>query len=241
MLSEIRRRLGSRQAATPRVLDDAIDSIVQMFENSRPGLGDATLHDPRAVAGFLTELYEREAGGVRERIATRQLHLEPAARDELFQRVDQHLRRVLIPAYARLAARFTRRERNDFYWSGEAWHAAERLACGAGGLALGALVVWAPFIPLWSKEWVLIFAAGGLVFPGLRRFLAMRRYEAEINRLVARAEHEVWRMDLAYLTSPASLGLRSPDAEAPAGAADEGQAAGADARTRRIQRIEGGR
>ena len=60
--------------------------------------------------------------------------------------------------------------------------------------------MWAPFVPLWEKEWVIPFALAGLLFPNLRRFVAQRRYQSELNALVARTDNEIWRMDLAYLT-----------------------------------------
>jgi hypothetical protein len=139
---------------------------------------------------------------------------QPAAtREELFHQVDELLRKVLVPAYERIVAPFTLRERNDFYLAPENWHGLERVGWGATGIVLGAFVVWAPFIPIWSKEWVLVFAVGGLVFPTLRRFLALRRYEGDLNRLVARADDEIWRMSLAALTRGTLLSsAAAPDA-----------------------------
>jgi hypothetical protein len=86
----------------------------------------------------------------------------------------------------------------------EALHGFERLGWGAVGVALGAFVVWAPFIPIWSKEWVLVFGVGGLVFPTLRRYLALRHYQSGLNDLVARTDDEIWRLDLGYMTSAAT-------------------------------------
>ena len=75
-------------------------------------------------------------------------------------------------------------------------------------MAIGLFVVWAPFIPLWSKEWVLPFTVGGLVFPELRRWLSMRQYEGELNQLVGRADREIARVDLAYLTDSTAVAER---------------------------------
>jgi hypothetical protein len=44
--------------------------------------------------------------------------------------------------------------------------------------------------------------AVGLVFPNLRTWLALRRYERDLNKLVARADREVSRLDVAYLLNP---------------------------------------
>jgi hypothetical protein len=38
------------------------------------------------------------------------------------------------------------------------------------------------------------------VFPELRRYFALRRYQAELNWLVAHADDEIWRMEMAFLT-----------------------------------------
>jgi hypothetical protein len=79
---------------------------------------------------------------------------------------------------------------------------------GALGIALGSFVIWAPFIPIWSKEWVLPFTIAGLIFPNIRRFLMMRRYERELNQLVSRADREIARIDTAYLTSGDAIEAR---------------------------------
>jgi hypothetical protein len=176
-----------------------VDSLLQTFENSRPGLTEAMLASDE-VQPFFLELYEKEVRPLREKVAQLE-HLSPEERDELFQRVDERIRKVVLPAYARLASGFTPRERNDFYLTGDELHGVERLAWGALGLALGGFVVWAPFIPLWSKEWVLVFGVGGLAFPSLRRYFALRRYQHELDDLVTRTDDEIWRLDLGYLTS----------------------------------------
>jgi hypothetical protein len=115
--------------------------------------------------------------------------------------VDDLIRKVVIPAYVRLAVRFTPRERNGFYLSQEPFHGLERFGWAVAGVAVGALVIFAPFIPLWSKEWIIPFMLGGLVFPNVRRFLMVRQYEGELNRLVAKADDEIARIDSHYLTA----------------------------------------
>ena len=182
-----------------RTLDGFVDSLVQTFENCRPGLTAEMLANG-GVEAFFRDLYEKETRFLRDSIG-RLPHLSKDEQAELLQRVDERIRKVVLPAYARLASHFTPRERNDFYLTPEQFHGVERLAWGALGLALGAFVVWAPFIPLWSKEWVLVFAVGGLVLPTLRRYFALRRYQHDLNDLVARTDDEIWRLDLGFMTS----------------------------------------
>ena len=209
-------RLLSTPVREHRTLEGFVDSLLQTFENSRPGLTAEMLESGR-VEPFFAELYEREVRTLREKIA-HLTHLSTDEQQELFQRVDERIRKVVLPAYARLAASFTPRERNDFYLAPESAHAVERLGWAVLGLLVGAFVVWAPFIPIWSKEWVLVFGIGGFVFPSLRRYLALRRYEHQLNDLVTRTDDEIWRLDLGYLTSAwerGSLGAAATAVESP--------------------------
>jgi len=202
-------------ARAGNALGGFVDSLLQGFENRRAGLADeAARAGGPAAAQFFAHLYEKEAPRLREAIALPEASLPEASRVALGQQVDELMRKVVVPAYARLAAPFTGRERNGFYLVPEAWHNLERLGWAVGGMLLGAFVVWAPFIPMWDKEWVLPFALGGLFFPNLRRVVALRRYQNELNRLVARADDEIWRMELACLTG------RAPEA-APASEEEE--------------------
>ncbi len=179
-----------------------IDTMLQTFENCRPGLTDETIRGGEdRVRAYFAQIYEKELPRLRDGVALVRPHLSSRASGSFYSEVDALVRTVVIPAYARLATQFTRRERNDFFLVPERWRLAERVGWAAAGTLVGAFVVWAPFIPLWSKEWVLPFFVVGILFPALRRYLAMRRYEDEINKLVARADGEVRRMDLAYLTS----------------------------------------
>ncbi len=192
-------RLFSSPVREHQTLEGFVDSLLQTFENSRPGLTPAML-ERGGVEAFFAELYELEVRSLREKIA-HLTHLSKDEQQELFQRVDDRIRKVVLPAYARLAAGFTPRERNDFYLAPESLHGIERVGWAVLGLLVGGFVVWAPFIPIWSKEWVLVFGIGGFVFPSLRRYLALRRYEHQLNDLVARTDDEIWRLDLGYLTS----------------------------------------
>ncbi len=109
------------------MLGGFVDSLLQMFENCRPGLTDEILRaGPAGVERFFLDLYEKERGRLSETIQQEQ-HLSVDDRRELFERVDDRIRKVVVPAYVRVATRFTPRERNDFYLApeplhGPAWH-----------------------------------------------------------------------------------------------------------------------
>jgi hypothetical protein len=182
----------------PSVLDGFVDGVLQKFENCRAWLDDAALVR-RDGDSFFRPLYEAERDRLKDAIRLEQQHLGETGRDAMFAQVDELLRSVAIPAYERIAVRFTVRERNGFYLLREPLHGVERVGWAMAGIAVGVFVVWAPFIPLWSKEWVLPFFLAGLVFPELRRWWEIRRYERELNRLVARTDAEIGRLDLSFL------------------------------------------
>jgi hypothetical protein len=238
-------RLFGTPARDHRTLDGFVDSLLQTFENSRLGL-TAEMLGKGEVEAFFRDLYEKEVRRLRERIA-QLTHLSGDEQEELFQRVDERIRKVVLPAYARLARSFTPRERNDFYLTRDELHGVERLAWGALGVALGAFVVWAPFIPLWSKEWVLVFGVGGLVFPELRGYLAVRRYQHLLNELVTRTDDEIWRLDLGYMASAWERGslagvrrvkVTDADPERPAPRPDRAGPMAAGERSRRAKEGE---
>jgi pilus assembly protein TadC len=195
------RSLFGGKARRAGMLDGFVASLIQSFENFRLGLSDEALKaGERATQAFFLAQYEKEVPRLRDTIRLVEIGVSEETRQDAFGRVDELIRAVVVPAYARLAARFTDRERNDFYLVPEPLHGLERLGWGAAGIVLGAFAVWAPFIPLWEKEWILPFAIAGLFLPNIRRYLALRRYQSELNALVARADDEIWRMDLAYMT-----------------------------------------
>ncbi|HEY3452063.1 MAG TPA: hypothetical protein VGK67_37230 [Myxococcales bacterium] len=187
-----------------------IDRLLQTFEDRRPGLTGETLKKgERACEQFFLQVYEQESARLREQVSAQE-HLSTEARDALFVEVDKLIRTVVVPAYVRLTARFTPRERNDFYAVREGLHVLERLGWGVAGMAVGAFVVWAPFIPIWSKEAIVPFMVAGLFFPNLRSYFTFRRYEKDLNELVLRADREAGRIDVAYLLSDARRAELSP-------------------------------
>jgi len=205
-----------------RALDGFVDSLLQTFENCRPGLNDRLLgargEEPEA---FFTSLYEKEIPRLKDVIRHEESLLDAPAWEAYYRQVDDLIRKVVIPAYVRLAVRFTPRERNGFYLAPEPFHGLERFGWAVAGVVVGALVILAPFIPLWSKEWIIPFMLGGLVFPNIRRFLMVHQYEGELNRVVARADDEIARIDSHYLTAGEPASLAAPGTAARAAQAQK--------------------
>lgn len=194
-----------------------IDRLLQAFEDRRPGLTEETLKKgDKACEQYFLQAYESEAPRLREQVQGQE-HLSQQARDALFAEVDKLIRTVVVPAYVRLTARFTPRERNDFYLVREGLHLLERVGWGVAGVVVGALAMRGP-LPMLAKEAMVPFMVAGLFFPNLRSYFTYRRYEKDLNELVLRADREAGRIDVAYLMSDArraELSPVQPVAEAP--------------------------
>jgi hypothetical protein len=208
----VRYFLGKKPSA--RMLDGFVDSLVQTFENCRPGLSDAAVSEKgSAVEGYFLGFYEKERSRLHELVEVSYSHMSEGDRQALESKIDERIKNVLIPAYARVARRFTVRERNDFYHSKEGWHGAERIAFGLGGILLAFLMMILRFIPLTAREVVALLALGGLFYPELRRVFAWKGFESQLNQLVERTDDEIFRMDLALLTRevpPKAVGASLP-------------------------------
>ncbi|MFO0725600.1 MAG: hypothetical protein U1E65_17585 [Myxococcota bacterium] len=191
-----------KQLGPSTALGRFLDQLLQAFEDRRPGLPAATLAaGEEPVKRFFEEAYDAERARLRELMKEQAPHLSDEAREKLYAEVDKLVSTMVIPAYVRTTAKFTPKERNDFYLAPEGLHGLERAGWGLAGIMVGIFVILAPFIPLWSKEWIGVFMMMGLFFPNLRSYLSLRKYERDLNELVARGEREAQRIDRAYLES----------------------------------------
>jgi hypothetical protein len=190
---------------------DLIDSLLQSFENCRPGLSDQKIHgDNEEVSQFFVDIYEKERPRLINTINVQESFMSTEAREKFFAEVDSLIRTIVIPGYVRLATSYTPRERNDFYLVPPRVHFLERFGWAVAGMVLGAFVVWAPFVPIWSKEWILPFAILGLVFPNVRKIFSIKRYEADLNRMVTKTETEIDRIEMDY-TSQHLMSIKPTD------------------------------
>ena len=209
-----RLRLSRGDVLGPPVLDNFLDGLLQKFENCRDGLTDAAIAE-RTADDYFARLYEAERDRLRDIVRLENSHLPEEARERTFTEVDRLVREVVLPAYVRLAVPFTVRERNGFYLLPERLNLVERVGFAIAGTLVGMFVVWAPFIPLWSKEWVLPFFLGGLIFPELRRWWELRSYERKLNRALRHADAEVQRVDVGTMLSAPERGEAAGAATSP--------------------------
>jgi hypothetical protein len=115
------------------------------------------------------------------RVAYRESELPPA----YFEALEAELRTALPAAWRAVAVPFTALEGRGFgRWRGGDLSA--RLTYVLGGLALGGLVVWLPFIPIWERWVPFALAASGWWLPDAQVAWHRRRYGRELGRIVRR-------------------------------------------------------
>jgi hypothetical protein len=138
-------------------------------------------HRETAVLDEATTAREVEAALAPVRAAYRDSELPPA----YFTALEAELRAALPAAWRAVAVPFTKLEAHGF----GRWRNGDlpaRLAYVLGGLTLGGLIVWLPFIPIWEK-WV-PFALGfaGWWLPDAQATFHRRRYGRELGRIITR-------------------------------------------------------
>jgi hypothetical protein len=115
------------------------------------------------------------------RAAYRESELPPA----YFAALEAELRTALPAAWRAVAAPFTALEARAFgRWRGGDLPA--RLAYVLGGLTLGGLIVWLPFIPIWEKWVPFALAFAGWWLPDAQVLFHRRRYGRELGRIIHR-------------------------------------------------------
>lgn len=162
-----------------------IGELLADLERFRPGLPEDA--PPAAVQAALS---------ARARLRLAELHREyrvddrpeesdpeSAAQLQLYQR---EVEQILLPRYAVLCQRQNALERNrSTAWRGPDLY--NRLTYAVIFFAIGVLVVWAPFIPLWDKWIPFAFALLAPLctpwLPDLYRILLRSRHQMELELL----------------------------------------------------------
>src|SRR4051794_29701989 len=140
------------------------------------------------------ELHREQA--VQDEAATRlavESALEPVRRSYVesqlptayWQAVDHELGTMIATAWRAVAVPFTELEKRRFgIWRGG--DLVARLVYLLGGLALGGLIVWLPFIPIWEKWVPFAMALGGAWLPNAQVMWQRRRYARELGAIAVR-------------------------------------------------------
>jgi hypothetical protein len=140
-------------------------------------------HREVAVRDEATTAREVEAALEPIRAAYRESELPVA----YFVALEAELRGALPAAWRAVAVPFTALEGRGFgRWRGGDLSA--RLIYVLGGLTLGGLIVWLPFIPIWEKWVPFALAIAGWWLPDAQVAWHRRRYGRELGRIVRRLE-----------------------------------------------------
>jgi hypothetical protein len=149
--------------------------LVAAAERRRPGLG---AWGPGA-ADALRDTFRAELAELERRFL--EVFDDPAH----WARVEAALMEVCLPRYLAEAERFTALERRDFgVWRGG--DLVARITFGLAGLALGAFLARAPFIPL-PSSWDALFLGLGLAapfIPDAQVWLHGRRYRGRLKAII---------------------------------------------------------
>lgn len=162
-------------------------AVLQECEHRRRGFDDADFdHAVRATAkeklAQVKAAYD-EFGGSAAYWSTLQKEVED----------------VVLPQYIAAAEAINEAERNAFgVWRGGDLGA--RLAFALVGLVIGGIIVALPFIPIFEDMFAFALAAGGFLYPDIKRFLAERSYSQVLNRLVADAARYQENARIHYMT-----------------------------------------
>jgi hypothetical protein len=138
-------------------------------------------HREVAVRDEAATTRELEAALEPVRAAYRESELPQA----YFAALEAELRGALPAAWRTVAVPFTALEARGFgRWRGGDLFA--RLSYVLGGLTLGGLIVWLPFIPIWEKWVPFALAISGWWLPDAQVAWHRRRYGRELGRIVGR-------------------------------------------------------
>jgi hypothetical protein len=144
--------------------------VVEHLERRRPAIaGDAAA---------VTEEVRHALQPVRKAYAESELPLS------YVDALEAEMVETLPSRWRALAEPFTRLEQAGF----RLWRSGDlpaRLSFVGLGLALGGLIVWAPFIPIWEKWFPFVLAVLAWWLPDAQVWFQRRRYARELGRLVA--------------------------------------------------------
>jgi hypothetical protein len=115
----------------------------------------------------------------------RQSYLESELPPSYFHALELELSSVLPVAWRAVAVDFTALEARRFgLWRGG--DLVARLVYVLGGMVLGGLLVWLPFIPIWEKWVPFAMAFGGAWLPSAQVVWHRHRYARELGRIALR-------------------------------------------------------
>lgn len=150
-------------------------AVIQECEHRRGSLSEETADSD------LKEIARRKM------VSMQRAYEECAGTPAYWKELEHEVLETAIPKYVPAAIEQTRLERGHY----DLWREGDlgsRVLWGLLGLIVGGLIVWVPFIPIFWKPFAFICAAGGFLYPELKKTAFDFRHSRLLNHLIKRAE-----------------------------------------------------
>lgn len=150
-------------------------AVLQECEHHRRGLL------PNEAEARLREIAGRKLSEIRVSYA------ELGGTSGYWRALEREVMESALPQYTPAAIEQTRLEKTSY----GLWRQGDPVAralFGLLGLVIGSLVIAAPFIPVWENVFAFFLAAGGFLYPEIRKGFYDSRHSRLLNRLILEAE-----------------------------------------------------
>jgi hypothetical protein len=114
-------------------------------------------------------------------------YAECGGTETYWQDLEREVIETTLPQYVSSAVEQNRLEKSNY----DLWRQgdlAARLLFGLLGLVIGGLIIAAPFIPIFEDAFAFLLAAGGFLYPEIKKTYSDFRHSRTLNRLIAQAE-----------------------------------------------------
>jgi hypothetical protein len=139
-------------------------------------------------------------------IAKEKLKKIKAAYDEFggsaayWSSLEKEVLQTALPQYIDAAEEMNALERRKFdIWRGG--DPAARFTFALIGLIIGSILIALPFVPIFEAMFAFALAAGGFLYPEIKRYTHERRHYRVLNRLVGEAQQYQQNAKLHYMTT----------------------------------------
>jgi hypothetical protein len=162
-------------------------AVLQECEHKRrallPNEAEARLRE--IARGKLAEIHESYA--------------ELGGTEGYWQDLEREVIETTLPQYIPAAVEQNRMEKTNY----DLWRQgdpAARFLFGLLGLIIGGLIIAAPFIPIFEDTFAFLLAAGGFLYPEIKKTAFDFRHSRLLNRLIAQAEKYQKDQSLHYMS-----------------------------------------
>jgi hypothetical protein len=114
-------------------------------------------------------------------------YAECGGSETYWQDLEREVIETTLPQYIPAAAEQNRLEKSNY----DLWRQGDpvaRFLFGLLGLIIGGLIIAAPFIPIFEDAFAFFLAAGGFLYPEIKKTYFDFRHSRTLNRLIAQAE-----------------------------------------------------